>query len=454
MRWTTWGSTSGTPTSPASCSTSAPDEGSRYALVVVTSSLNDVPIDSARDDAVRRNTVLLAVAQGLTYASAPVLLAVGVVAAAELGDREAAAGLLIAVYFVSAALGAFVAGRWMDRVGRRPGLLVGHVLIGLGGGMAALATAAGSLVGLLGSSVLFGAGAGAALLGRGAVADMYPPKRRGRAVGTMLAASTVGAVGAAPLVAAVQAFAESNGWDRLVLPWLLVPVFEVAALACVAAIRPDPHDLAVTTDEPTGAQRSRRDLLSISPFRAAIVSGAIGQAAMVSMMGVAPIVVHDHGYGDLAVSGVLSAHFLGMFALMPAVGVVLDRWGRKRGLVAAAVVSAIGALAGALGAAAIVTGVGLFLVGLGWAGAYLGSTTVVSDVTARAERASALGLLDLIVSASSAVGALMGGVLLEAGGFSTLTLVVAVLFLPALALVLPLREPEPGRWLRAAAAPA
>jgi MFS family permease len=340
----------------------------------VTSSLDHVPIDSARDDAVRRNTVLLAVAQGLTYASAPVLIAVGVVAAAELGDREAAAGLLIAVYFVCAALGAFAVGRWMDRVGRRPGLFVGHVLIGLGGVMAALVTAAGSLVGLLGSSVLFGTGAGAALLGRGAVADMYPPTRRGRAVGMMLAASTVGAVGAAPLVAAVQAFAASHGWDRLVLPWLLVPAFEVAALGCVAAIRPDPRDLAVATDEPTGRARSRRDLLSISPFRVAIVSGAIGQAAMVSVMGVAPIVVHDHGHGDLAVSGVLSAHFLGMFALMPAVGAALDRWGRKRGLVAAAVVSAIGAPAGALGSAPVVTGLGLFLVGLGWAGAYLGST--------------------------------------------------------------------------------
>ena len=420
----------------------------------MTTSLDHVPLDSTREDAVRRNTVLLAVAQGLTYASAPVLIAVGVVAAAELGGRESAAGLLIAVYFVSAALGAFVVGRWMDRVGRRPGLLVGHVLIGLGGVMAALVTGAGSLVGLLGSSVLFGAGAGAALLGRGAVADMYPPTRRGRAVGMMLAASTVGAVGAAPLVAAVQAFAASHGWDRLVLPWLLVPAFEVAALGCVAAIRPDPRDLAVATDEPTGRARSRRELLSISPFRVAIVSGAIGQAAMVSVMGVAPIVVHDHGHGDLAVSGVLSAHFLGMFALMPAVGAALDRWGRKRGLVAAAVVSAIGAPAGALGSAPVVTGLGLFLVGLGWAGAYLGSTTVVSDVTGRSERASALGLLDLIVSASSAVGALMGGMLLEAGGFSILTLVVATLFLPVLALVLPLREPAPGRWSSAVAAPA
>jgi predicted MFS family arabinose efflux permease len=83
-----------------------------------------------------------------------------------------------------------------------------------------------------------------------------------------------------------------------------------------------------------------------------------------------------------------------------------------------------------------------------------GFHTVVSDVTGRSERASALGLLDLIVSASSAVGALMGGVLLEAGGFSTLTLVVATLFVPVLALVLPLREPAPGRWSSAAAAPA
>jgi MFS family permease len=409
-----------------------------------------------RDRAVRRNTILLALAQGLVYASAPVMLAAGGVAAKALGGRDAAAGLMLAVYFLAAAAGAILIGRWMDRTGRRQGLLVGHALIGIGGTAAAFLVGGGSYAGLLVAAAVFGAGAGGALLGRGAVADMHPPERRGRAVGLMLAASTIGAVAGSPLVAAIQRWADGAGVDRLMAPWLLVPVFEAAAIACVVSLRPDPRALAVTSPgtAPSGPARAPRELLASAPFRAAIVSAGVGQAAMVAVMGVAPIVVHDHGHGDVAISGVLSVHFLGMFALMPLIGAGLDRFGRRRGLVAAAIVSAVGAPAGSLSSSPVVTGIGLFLVGLGWAGAYLGATTVVSDVTSPAERSGALGLTDLLVSLSSGTGALLGGVILEAGGFRTLTLLVAALFVPVLALVVPLREPEPGRWRAAVAATA
>ena len=405
-------------------------------------------VGTERGRAVRRNTLLLAVAQGSVYASAPVMLVAGSLAARELGGRDAAAGVMIATYFLAAAAGALLTGRWMDRAGRRPGLLAAHALIGIGGLAAALFVAVGSYGALLAAAAVFGAGAGGALLGRGAVADMYPPERRGRAVGLMLAASTIGAVAGSPLVAAIQRWADGAGVDRLVAPWFLVPAFEAAALACILGLRPDPRALAVGSpaEVSTGAARGPRELLGLPPFRAAIVSAGIGQAAMVAVMGVAPIVVRDHGHGDLAISGVLSVHFLGMFALMPLIGAALDRFGRRRGLVAAAIVSAVGAPAGSLSASPVVTGIGMFLVGLGWAGAYLGATTIVSDVTSPSERSSALGLTDLLVSLSSGTGALLGGVVLEAGGFRTLTLLVAALFVPVLALVAPLREPEPGRW--------
>lgn len=419
----------------------------------MTAEAGPAPEGAERDRVVRRNTILLALAQGFVYASAPVMLAAGTVSAQELGGREAAAGLMVAVYFLAAAGSALVTGRWMDRSGRRPGLLTGHALIASGGIAAAALVGVGSYAGLLGATAVVGAGAGAALLGRGAVADMYVPERRGRAVGLMLAASTVGAVAGAPLVAAVQRWADGAGVDRLVAPWFLVPLFEAAAIACVASVRPDPRALAVGGPQSVDAAPARRprELLASPPFRAAIVSAGIGQAAMVAVMGVAPIVVHDYGHGDLAISGVLSAHFVGMFALMPLVGAGLDRFGRRRGLVAAAIVSAVGAPAGSLSTSPVVTGVGMFLVGVGWAGAYLGATTVVSDVTSPGERSGALGLTDLLVSMSSGTGALLGGVILEAGGFRTLTLLVAALFVPVLALVVPLREPHPGRWRTASA---
>ena len=84
--------------------------------------------------------------------------------------------------------------------------------------------------------------------------------------------------------------------------------------------------------------------------------------------------------------------------------------------------------------------------GLGWSGAYLGATAIISDLTASSERAGALGFTDLLTAGASAAGALTGGFLLESAGYATVGAVMAVLLVPALALVIPLREPAPGRW--------
>jgi MFS family permease len=399
--------------------------------------------------AVRRNTLLLAIAQGFLYSTLPFLLAVGSVAVVDLSGRKAAVGVLAASYFASAAVGALVVGRWMDRVGRKPGLAVGYVAIAVGALASAGAVERRSALLLVLAAVPFGLGAGAALLGRGAVADMHPPDRRGRAVGLVLAASVIGAVGSAPLVALLQHVSEDRlGLRPFVGPWLVVPLLAAGGLVCVLLLRPDPRDLAVrdraADAAPAAPARTPRELLALPPFRAAVVAAGIGQAAMIAVMGVAPIVVHHHG--DLAVSGVLSVHFVGMFAFMPLIGVIIDRIGRRRGLVAAVALSATGVLVGALSTQPVVFGFGLFLVGLGWAVSYLGATAIVSDVTDPLERSGALGFTDLLVSLSSAVGGLVGGALLEAGGYPALAVGVAMALVPVLAVVLPLREEAPGRW--------
>ena len=91
-------------------------------------------------------------------------------------------------------------------------------------------------------------------------------------------------------------------------------------------------------------------------------------------------------------------------------------------------------------------GVGLFLVGLGWSACDLGATAAISDLTTPAERGGALGFTDLVTSLAAAVGALAGGFVLESSGIAVVGIAMAVLMIPALALVAPLREPSPGRW--------
>ena len=187
---------------------------------------------------VRRNTVLLACAQGLAGMTFPVLLIVGSVAAADMTGRDGSVGIVNGVYFVAAAGGAVAFGRAMDRLGRRPGLAAAYLLLGTAGALCGLGVASGSFPTLLGGVVLFGIAFGGTNLARAAVADMHEPARRGRAVGIVLAVGTIGAVGSPFLIAFLRSWAEGEALDPAVLPWVIVPVAAVGALACACRSGP------------------------------------------------------------------------------------------------------------------------------------------------------------------------------------------------------------------------
>jgi MFS family permease len=396
-------------------------------------------LPAKRDRLVRRNTLLLAFAQGFVQTTFPVMLVIGGPAASRLTGREGAAGLLWGLYFLAAAAGAALIGRWMDRVGRRPGLILAYVLVGGAAAAAALSIRAGSFAGLLASTVPFGVALGGANLGRGAVADMYPAERRGRAVGILLAAGTIGAVGS-PLLAAVIEEAAGEG---SVLPWIVPIAGSLGALICALAVKPDPRDLAVQDVglEKREGIRGPRELFRVPAFRIAVLAGAVGQMAMVGVMGVTPTALDHAHHGGTAISLVISSHIAGMFAFAPLIGRWMDRAGRRAALVAGCITSIAGALLAATEANALVIGVGLLAIGLGWSATFLGATAVISDITAPNERAGALGFTDLLISLTSAAAGLTGGIVLEAAGYGPLGAGLAALVTGALLLVVRLREP-------------
>jgi MFS family permease len=305
-----------------------------------------LPVDERRR-LVRRNTVLLATAQGLATMTFPVLLIVGSVAAVDISGRDSAVGVINGSYFIAAAAGAVLFGRWMDRTGRRPGLAASYLLLATAGGVCAFAIAQGWFLLLLAGTVLFGFAFGGSNLARGAVADMYEPSQRGRAVGIVLAVGTIGAVGSPFLIAFLRGWAGREAIDADVLPWIVVPVTAIAAFACALSLRPDPRDLAVRVEvvANTGA-RTPRQLLRIGQFRTAVIAAAVGQMAMVAVMGVTPVALHHHHTSATVVSTVISLHIAGMWVFSPVIGAALDRFGRRPGLIAGGATSVVGAVRG------------------------------------------------------------------------------------------------------------
>jgi MFS family permease len=390
---------------------------------------------------VHRNTFLLAFAQGLAALTFPVLLIVGSVTAADLTGRDSSVGVLNALYFVSAAGGAFAFGRAMDRFGRRPGLVSAYLLLGAAGIVCAAGIAASSFALLLGGAVLFGIGFGGTNLARAAVADMHEPEQRGRALGIVLAAGTVGAVGSPFLVAFLRSWAGGEAIDPDVLPWVIVPVAAVGAMACALALRPDPRDLAIVSsaEQEAGQVRTPVQLLSVPLLRMAVVVAAVAQMAMVAVMGVTPVALHHHETSSAVVSTVISLHIAGMWAFSPLIGVALDRLGRRPVIIVAGVVTIAGCLLAGSDAEPGIVGVGLLAIGLGWSGSFLGATAVISDLTRPQERAGALGFNDLVVSLSSAFAGLTSAFVFEGAGFRVLGFGVAAVVLAVVVSLLRVR---------------
>jgi MFS family permease len=272
---------------------------------------------------------------------------------------------------------------------------------------------------------------------------MVPAERRGRVVGVVVSAGVLGAIGGAPLVAVIE---HAGGAPELA--WVTIPAFALAGVLVTMKLRPDPQQLAVE-EESTSADlpaRPLRELLEIRPLRAAMGAIAVAQTAMVAIMGVTPVALDDEGFGPTAIAVVISLHIAGMYALAPAIGAALDRYGRRPGLLSGCAFSAAGALVGSFSGEIVLVAIGMTLVGLGWASCYLGATAVVADLTNAEERGTALGASDLFTSLAAAAGVLASGFVLESAGLGLVGIVMAALMVPVVLLVLPLREPSPGRW--------
>src|SRR3989454_9292511 len=140
----------------------------------------------------------------------------------------------------------------MDRFGRRPGLSAAQLLLGLASITASVSVLRGSTAGLFGSALVGGLGSGSGLLGRAAVADMYPIEQRGVAVGFMLAAGTIGAIIGPQLVQLAHLLSpQSSQSARLAAAWVIAAIFSAVAFGCMVALRPDPRDLAPPRKTPT-----------------------------------------------------------------------------------------------------------------------------------------------------------------------------------------------------------
>lgn len=363
-------------------------------------------------------------------------VAVAPLAAEDLTGAVTWSGMPGAMGIVGTAVGAGLVSVILRRAGRRAGLTAGYGVGVVGAVLAVLALRTGSFPLLLVGVGLFGIGHASTQLTRYVVAELHEAAHRGRALGWIVWAGTVGGVVGPNLLGPAGDAAASAGQPELAGPYVVGALAMLfVAVIYQAALRPDPGALAVVEEaqEPVADAVAPPSVWRLPIVRVAIAVMVTGQVVMVWLMSMTPVHIREAG-GDLGRVGlILSAHIFGMYALAPLAGWVEDRFGSIPAIATALTTLAVSAvLAASAPVGGLLMGVALFLLGLGWSFGFVAGSTMLARGIPSAVRASVQGRVETAVWLTSATASLGAGLLLDVVGYVGLCMLgLAALALPA-----------------------
>lgn len=390
----------------------------------------------------QRHTVrTLVVSQAIGGVGLSSAIAVAALLAKDVTGSDSLSGLAQTAQVLGAAVGAAVLAGYMAHHGRRPGLSIGYLVGALGAALCIVAGTVRSFPVLLVGAVLLGAVTASNQQTRYAATDLAVRARRGRDLSTVVWSTTIGSVLGPNLTGPGGAVA---GWLHLTTrtgPFVISVVTLVATAVVVAVrLRPDPLLLARearlrdragdgAVEKATDLRTAWRVVRHTPLVRAAALGLGLTHAVMVSVMVMTPIHM-DHGGASLEVIGlVISAHVLGMYAVSPLVGRLVDRYGSPPvlgvgGLIllAALVLAGLSAPGASPG-----LGLGLFLLGLGWSFGSVASSTLLTAATPAVHRPRVQGLVDMTTGFTAAACGAVAGLVVGSVGYSWLNVGAAVL---------------------------
>ncbi|MGW6537237.1 MFS transporter [Streptomyces sp. NPDC055051] len=424
--------------------TKTPDAPDTTALGGAASAVSPAALPQLR----RRVQAVLVATQILGGLGIATGVALAAVLATEVSGTDALAGLASTATVAGPALLAMPLAALMARRGRRAGLVLAYLLGALGAGVAVLGAVVGSFPVLLIGLVGFGAGSSANLAARFAAADLAEPDRRGRAISTVVWATTIGAVLGPNIAAPAGRSVSGLGIPVAAGPFLWAAVvFVVSALVVAVLLRPDPlltaralaadDEGAADLPENRSLRAGLRAVRESPQARIALVTVAASHAVMVSIMSMTPVALTHHGAGIELIGLVISVHIAGMYAFSPVMGWLADRLGRLAVIgLAVGLLGVAALLAGTAGASHTRVAAGLFVLGLGWSAGLVSGSALLTDAVPQAARAAVQGLSDTVMNTAAGLGGLAAGVIVSQVGYGPLNALAAALLLPMAALAL------------------
>ncbi len=335
-------------------------------------------------------------------------------------------GAPLTLSLIFASLTAFFSGRLSQRYGYRPVLLSAYA-IGVTASLLSIWGAVNSslLLFLLGMSV-FGIARGFIDMSRYAAAESNPPKKQGRAIGFVIWGAVVGSILGPSLTHVSMDFAKilhcpaaGGAWVGTACLFFMVFVFAFFGL------RPEPRKLASYWRKQGASPKSEAKATSILSqgkldrkvyFSMATLFCA--QWAMVLIMAITPLHMQCEHHSIPAISGVISAHFAGMFGLAFAIGWLIDKVGKRIVIALGSLLLISACLLAPYAETSVSLGIALFLLGLGWNCCFLSASTELNSLLQGANRGKILGMNESMVNLGSAIASGSGGFMFSAIHYS------------------------------------
>lgn len=389
-----------------------------------------------------RLTGTIFAAQSLLAASQIAIFTLMTIMAAELSGNDSLAGIPSSVLTLSIAIAAVPIGLLMGKFGRRIGLAISYGLSVVGAVIGIYAIIQGEFLLLILSAAVIGLGRAGGDQSRFAVGELFFENERGRWIGIIVFAGTIGAIFGPMLITPGIWLANALNINPDTSPWLIATIFySIATLIVLFLLFPEPMTIAKHIDaqenkkkkhNPDESGRSIKELLKLPRVQLAIISMLISQVVMVMLMVMTPLHMDHFGHSRANIGFVISAHTAGMFGFSWLTGYLVDRYGRVTMMIAAAVTLIVSAIVSPLGTELPFLIIGLFLLGLGWNFGYVAGSSLLADALEGAEKTRMQGTNDMLVAGVAALGSFSAGPIFASGGFITLAglaIVVTLLFI-------------------------
>lgn len=398
-----------------------------------------------------RNTVFCCLVQALNEVGPQVMVVIGALAVVKLTGSVLFVGVAVTLMQASRLLVSYPLGKIADTFGRRLAILVGLGFSLIGAPLVAASIIWGWFALFLVSTIVFGMGIGATQQLRVAVADMYPPQKRGKALGYLLTGSLLGTIVSPAILFGSDTIANNTSISNLALPFFALPFLMALSILLLSRVRPDPKQIGSELEQYWPGQKEMdspgkapvnfnlKSFLKSRTILTAAVCFAPAQGVMSMLMASTPLVLDNHGHSLTMISIAITIHVFGMYALSVPLGYVADRAGRKFLLVMGLLTGAIGAILVPITGLYLVIALGIFLVGLGWSAVFVAVLALIADATSAQERGRAVGINETLAACFSIGLPTLGGVMAANWGLLSVGLVGGLLMLIPLPLALALK---------------